>query len=255
MTDVAAVGLNFTFKVALCPGVNVIGVLTPLTASPCPLTLICEIVVELFPVLVTVTDWLAELPTLTFPKLKEVGPTPSVVVLATPDPLTATVAGEFGALLATLMLPLVLPALCGAYSTLKLLLCPTAIVNGVATPFTLTPDPVEPNCVTVRLAVPVFVIVTGCDFDWPSTKLPKLMLAGETLIPGCTPVPDSATPGAAPGASLVIPTVPPTIPVAVGANVTGSCADCPAAKVAGVAKPASLKPVPEANTCEMCTAA
>ena len=81
------------------------------------------------------------------------------------------------------------------------------------------------------------------------------MLAGETLIAGCTPVPERAKPGAAPGASLEIPTVPPTNPVAVGANVTCTGADCPAASVAGVANPASLNPVPEANTCEICTAA
>lgn len=189
------------------------------------------------------------------PKLNEVGPTVRVVVAATPVPLTTTDAGELGALLATLILPFVLPALCGAYSTLKELLCPTAIVNGIVAPLTLMPAPVEPNCVTVKLAVPVFVIVTGCDLDWPSTRLPKLMLTGETLIPGCTPVPDSANPGATPGASLVMPTVPPTIPVAVGANVTCSSAVWPAAKVAGVAKPASLNPEPEAKTCEMCTAA
>jgi len=56
LTDEAAVGLNFTFRVALCPAVNVEGVLTPLTARPCPLTPTCEIVVALFPELVMVTD-------------------------------------------------------------------------------------------------------------------------------------------------------------------------------------------------------
>lgn len=56
LTDVAAVGLNFTLRAALWPGVNVRGVLTPLTARPCPLTPTCEIVVELFPELVMVTD-------------------------------------------------------------------------------------------------------------------------------------------------------------------------------------------------------
>jgi len=56
LTDVGAVGLNFTFRVALCAGANANGVLTPLTARPCPLTPTWEIVVELFPELVMVTD-------------------------------------------------------------------------------------------------------------------------------------------------------------------------------------------------------
>ena len=192
-----------------------------------------------------------ELPVLTLPKLTEAGFAVTVLVAVTPVPLTGTDTCEFGALLAMVTLPLVAPAACGAYCTLNVLLCPAAIVSGVVTPLTLTPVAVDPSCEMVRFAVPVLVIVTGCVFDCPSTRLPKLMLAGETLIAGCTPVPDSANPGATPGASLLIATVPPTTPVAVGANVTCTCADCPAAKVAGVAKPASLKPAPEANTCEM----
>lgn len=195
-----------------------------------------------------------ELPVLTLPKLSEAGFAEIVPVAATPVPLTATDTGDFGALLAMVTLPLVVPAVCGAYCTLNVLLCPAAIVSGVVTPLTLTPAAVEPSCEMVRFAVPVLVMVTGCVFDCPSTRLPKVMLAGEMLIAGCTPVPESANPGAVPGASLVIPTVPPTTPVAVGAKVTCTCADCPAAKVAGVARPVSLKPAPEANTCEMCTA-
>lgn len=51
---VGVVGLNFTFRLAVCPGVSVSGVLTPLTAKPCPLTPICETVAELFPAFVIV---------------------------------------------------------------------------------------------------------------------------------------------------------------------------------------------------------
>ena len=76
------------------------------------------------------------------------------------------------------------------------------------------PAPLELSCDMVRFAVPVFVTVTVCDFVCPSTRLPKLRLAGETLIPGCTPVPDKLKPGAAPGASLTSATVPPALAVA-----------------------------------------
>jgi hypothetical protein len=114
LTAEVVAGLNCTLRLAFCPGVSVKGVLTPLTARPCPLTPTCEIVAALFPVLVIVTVLFAELPIFTLPKLREVGPTASVVVAATPVPLTATEAGEAGALLAIVMLPLVLPAVCGA---------------------------------------------------------------------------------------------------------------------------------------------
>jgi hypothetical protein len=143
-------------------------------------------------------------------------------------------------LVVRLMLPLATPAVCGANRAVRVLLCPAAIVRGVATPLTLKPGPVELTCVIVRFALPVFVMATGNDLVCPSIKLPKLILAGETLIPAWTPVPVNARPGAAPGASLVIPTVPPVVPVAVGANFTCTWADWPAAKVAGVAMPVSL---------------
>ena len=123
----------------------------------------------------------------TLPKTTADGLADSVVVVATPVPLTATVDGEFEAFVVKLTMPLVLPAAIGANCTLKVLFCPAAIVNGVVTPVTLTPAPVELNCEIVRLAVPVLVTVTVCDLAWPSTKLPKLMLGGATLIPGSTP--------------------------------------------------------------------
>ena len=91
------------------------------------------------------------------------------------------------------------------------------MVNGVEIPLTLTPAPIAFICEIVRFAVPVLVMVTTCDFDCPFTKLPKLMLAGDRLTPGCTPVPERLRPGAAPGALLATATVPPATPVLVGA--------------------------------------
>ena len=217
LTVVAVVGLNCTLSVALCDGASVNGVATPLAAKAWPLTLTCEIVALLLPVFVIVRFWFAELPAFTFPKLKEAGETDNVDVAAVPVPVTAMPAGEFGAFDTTLIVPLVLPEVCGANCTLNVLLWLGAIVIGAVSPVMVTPAPVALSCVIFRLAVPVLVITTGCDFDCPFIKLPKLMLAGETLIPACTPVPERLRPGAAPGASLLMPTVPPTNPVAVGA--------------------------------------
>ena len=45
----------------------------PITLNPVPEVVICEIVVFTFPVLVTATDCVLLLPTVTLPKLKLVG--------------------------------------------------------------------------------------------------------------------------------------------------------------------------------------
>lgn len=60
--------------------------------------------------------------------------------------------------------------------------------------------------------------VKFCDFVCPSTTLPKLKLAGETLKPACAPVPLKLIVSGDPGASLVTVIVPVILPVVVGAN-------------------------------------
>ena len=122
LSAVAVVGRNCTCNVALCAGASVSGVATPLAANVWPLTLTCEIVALLLPVLVMVMFWFAELPAFTLPKLREPGETSKVDVAAAPAPLSATLAGEFGAFDRTLMVPLVLPEVCGANFTLTVLL-------------------------------------------------------------------------------------------------------------------------------------
>jgi hypothetical protein len=60
----------------------------------------------------------------------------SVLVAATPVPLRATVAGEFGALLAIFTVPVKLPVVVGAKTALKETLDPGATVLGTESPFT-----------------------------------------------------------------------------------------------------------------------
>ena len=165
---------------------------------------------------------MAELPTLTLPKLSDDGLNERVLVAATPVPLRPITVAGVAALLVRLMLPVALPAVCGANCTLKVLLWAAGMVSGVVIPLTVKPVPVALICEIFRSAVPVLVMVTAWDLDWPSTRLPKLILAGETLMAGWTPVPVMARPGATPGASLAMPTVPPRSPVVVGAKVTAS---------------------------------
>jgi hypothetical protein len=52
----AAVGVNVTLKLALCPAVSVTGAVIPLRLNPVPLIPTCEIVTLVPPVFVTVSD-------------------------------------------------------------------------------------------------------------------------------------------------------------------------------------------------------
>ena len=72
---------------------------------------------------------------------------------------------------------------------------------------------------------------------------------------GELPDPDSETVNGELVALLVMVTLPELLPVVVGANVTLSTVDCPAARVSGTVRPVKLNPVPltlawETNTLE-----
>jgi len=248
-------GLNWAVKARLCAGASVTGVETPLTEKPVPLAVTCETVTLALPVFLTVTLCEAELPTFTLPKLTLAGVAESVELAVTPVPLNAIEAGEFGALLTSARLPLSVPADRGANCTLKLLLCPGRIVSGVESPLLLNPLPVSVAWLIVRFAVPVFVRVTLCDFVWPSTTLPKLMLAGEMLNPACVPAPDSARAVGEPCASLRMDTLPLAAPADPGAYFTCNVTEFPGFKVAGAVRPLTVNPDPVTFTCEMLAAA
>jgi len=133
----AAVGLNATFNVWVCPGVKVTGVVTPLVVTSFALTVTCEIVTFPVPLLVSVTLLELVVPALTFPKARLVGFAVSITVPAVPVPLSAIVEGELGALLVIVIVPDKLPAVVGAKSALKVTLAPAATVLGIVNPFKL----------------------------------------------------------------------------------------------------------------------
>lgn len=132
-----ALGLNVTFIDVFCPAARVIGVVIPLTLKSLALTLTCEIVTLVFPLLEIVTLFDVELPAFTFVKLKLAGLADSVTDAAVPVPFRDKTFGEFGALLARLTVPARLPATVGANNTLNVVLLPEAIVAGVAKPLTV----------------------------------------------------------------------------------------------------------------------
>ena len=65
-----AAGVKVTFSVALCPGVKICPVETPLAVYPAPEILTLEMVTLELPALVNVTPRMLLLPRLTFAKLK-----------------------------------------------------------------------------------------------------------------------------------------------------------------------------------------
>jgi hypothetical protein len=93
--------------------------------------------------------------------------------------------------------------------------------------------------------VRVWVLVT------PTVTLPKLTLDGVTEICGCTPVPLKVIVEGELVAVLTTVTLPGRLPVEVGANLTLSVADCPAARLRGSVIPLVLYPAPLTLICEM----
>lgn len=122
----AVVGLKTTPNVNVCDGVSVTGPLTPFNVYPVPLTAIDDICTFVLPVFVIVSFFVEEVPVFTVPKARLAELNESVCVAATPVPPKATVAGEFGALLAILTVPARLPAVVGANTALNVAVAPTA---------------------------------------------------------------------------------------------------------------------------------
>jgi len=109
------------------------------------------------PVLVTVTDCVDDDPAFTFPKPKLDVLKESSCVAAIPVPLIERVAGEFGALLTMLTLPLTVPAEAGANWTLKFDDWPGLRESGRARVLVLNPLPATLTWVTVNVPVPLLV--------------------------------------------------------------------------------------------------
>jgi len=180
----ALAGANVTLNVVDFPAARVSGTVIPATLNPVPLSPICETVTLELPVFVNVTFCVVLLPVTTLPKLSDAGLAVNCSADATPVPASATTSGELGALLTSVTLPVKLLALAGANPTVKLEVTPGATVSGNVSPLKLKPLPASAACVTLRFAVPVFLIVSAWLPLAPTTTFPKLALAGLTEICG-----------------------------------------------------------------------
>ena len=95
-----------------------------------------------------------------------------------PVPLRGIVAGEFVALLVTMMLPVTLAEPVGAKVTFKVAVFPAARMSPLETPLTLKPGPEKLTFETVMLALLELVSVTVWLLLAPTLMLPKLNSEG-----------------------------------------------------------------------------
>ena len=98
---------------------------------------------------------------------------------AVPEPLSATVAGEFVALLTNETLPEAVPLLDGAKVKLAFLLAAAARVNGKVRPLTPNPEPVKLADETVTAELPVLLSVTAWLPAPPTSTDPNETEVGE----------------------------------------------------------------------------
>lgn len=244
LTAPAEVGWNCTVIVALAEGAIVVDAPIPVTEIPPPVTFTCEIVTLLFPVLEIVTVLVELAPVLILPNARLFGAALIEKVAALEVPLSATVVAEAEAFEVSDRLPVLSPAAFGAYCTLNVSLCPAEMLSGVLKPFTLKPVPERLAAEIVRVAFPVFETVTVWLFDCPLIRLPKSMLAGETLMAACAPVPVKSTVPGDPGALLLIDSFPLDLPLPFGENAMENDELLPAAIVKGAVNPVTAKSVP-----------
>ena len=243
------VGAKTTLKVAMVPDVKVSGKESPLVLKPVPVTAACDTVTLLVPVFESVTSRVPLLPTLTFPKPRLRGPAERRVVMPVPDNDIAP--GELLLLVDKATLPLKVPVVEGAKTTLKTAFVPGARIRGKESPLVLKPAPVKVACDTVTLPVPAFVSVTSIVLLLPTLTFPKLRVRGLTERRRVTPVPDSDIWAGEFVASLTIWILPDAVPAAVGLKLTARVVLLPAAKVRGKESPLRLKLAPDSFTCEI----
>jgi hypothetical protein len=169
------------------------------------------------PVLVSVTFWVALLPTATPLNATADGLIESCAAVGVPDPVRAILRGDPGALLVIETVPLALPADVGAYVAVNETVWPGFKACG-GTADMVKPAPEIESAVIETAAVPVFDSVTGMTLLLPTRTLPKLTLSGFAVKLPCMPVPASAIVSGVFGALLITLRLPDAEPAAVGAN-------------------------------------
>ena len=132
------------------------------------------------------------------------------------------IAGEFVALLATVILPVKFPAAAGEKVTLSVAFCPGARVRPAETPVEVNLALEMLTLEIVTLELPALVSKTPRTLLPPMDTFPKLKLEAPLLrsVVAATPVPLMDTLLGELAASLTTDTVPETAPAAFGENTT-----------------------------------
>lgn len=216
----ATVGANFAVKDVFCPAFRVIGVANPLMLKPLPEGLAPDIVTLAVPVFVSVTPTDPLLPTSRFPKLTPAGLAESCPWV--PVPVRAIIRVGLVAVLVMVIEPATAPGVVGANWAVNDVVCPAPKFNGRASPLTLNPAPLALACEIVTFVLPVFVSVTVCGLELPTTTLLKAMLPGfaTNVAFDATPLPARLRVCGESGAPSVNTMLPVTPAAVVGANCT-----------------------------------
>ncbi len=223
------------------------GTVSPLMAKPVPLTLACETLRLALPGLLKVIICVFVTPMGTLPKLTLAGDTEICCCTAVPE--RPIVTGPL-ALLTTLALPVTLPELVGAKTTLNVAVCPAASV--AVSPLVMYPAGTL-IAEMFTMVLPALVSVTVCALLLlPRETFPKLSEAGlaESCKVEATPVPLRATLVGEFGALLAKEMLPVREPVLAGVNATSRFALCPGSKLKGTTSPVNPNPLPETLACD-----
>lgn len=220
---------------------SVVGKVRPLTESPAPLTVACEMVTEEAPVLVNVSDWLLLVPTVIEPNERFDGfevSCPAVVPVPERGKLTLPCAP----VVAKATLPVKLPLPVGAKVTVVEVLVPACRVRGSARLLIVNPAPLKVAWLIVRSAVPVFEIVTLLFWFDPTVTLPKLSCAGfRVRTPPFAAVPVAVTAARTSEFAPRKESVCERLPLALGLYCTVNAALWPAASTCGCVRPITCK--------------
>jgi len=149
-------------------------------AEPATLTELMERAV--FPVFLSVTGCKVELFTVREPKFREAGEAASAGVAFSPEPESGTVTGAFKSELEMTSEPEAPEALEGANTTLTLTCAPTGNITGTFAGESVNPEPETRSCSRSMASALELVILTACEFFWPTTTDLKSMIEGTTEI-------------------------------------------------------------------------
>ena len=213
----AEVGANAAVNDVVWPAFSVIG-FSPLMLKPVPDAAACEIAIALAPEFVSVTVWLALVPSVTLPNETVPGVATSAAFSPVPVPVKSRLCVEFGALSINVILPVIPCWADGANFTLKDTFLAAAIVVGKVRPLIAKPAPEICAEFTTRSTFPLFVSVTGCVMLCPTFTFPNWIVPGATASIGSVPVPVSATFRGEFAALLSIERLPLITPAEAGAN-------------------------------------